>query len=105
MVQLVSAKGVLWTCQQCQADEYVIDSADPRVQCENCPVGADCNNGHFRSLVVGSQWVPDPASGQMRLVHPSSSSSDVLFWMELCGLLAHHGGVCADARRLGRPHR
>lgn len=73
MVQLRSGKRELWTCQQCQAGEYVIDSSDPAVACENCPVGALCTDGRFQSLVAGSEWVPDKASGQMRLVRAPCS--------------------------------
>ncbi len=51
-------------CMACGADQYIVDTVNPNVNCQPCPVGATCNGSSLRGLVNGSLWEVDPISGQ-----------------------------------------
>jgi hypothetical protein len=56
-----------WTCVSCLTDQYIIDSNNPRFECQLCPVGARCDGNTLVGIVHGSVWVADMNTGQYRL--------------------------------------
>ena len=43
-------------CIACLSDQYIIDSNNPRFECQICPVGAVCVGSTLQGLVEGSVW-------------------------------------------------
>jgi hypothetical protein len=54
-------------CLPCKAQQYIIDSNNPRIACQECPIGAKCNGSSLNGLVEGSTWEPDWDSGSYLL--------------------------------------
>jgi len=50
-------------CLACKTNEYIIDSNNPSLSCQTCPVGAECEQGSLRGKVEGSVWTADLTSG------------------------------------------
>ena len=44
-------------CQQCSADQYLLDSTDPSFACQPCPPLAKCNGSAFISRLAGAVWI------------------------------------------------
>ena len=51
-------------CVACSPDQYITDSDNSSILCQQCPVGALCNGSSLTGLVNGSQWVIDQNDGQ-----------------------------------------
>ena len=51
-------------CVACSPDQYITDSDNSSIICQQCPVGALCNGSSLTGLVNGSQWVIDQNDGQ-----------------------------------------
>ena len=43
-------------CQQCSSDQYLLDSTNPAITCQNCPPLATCNGSVFISSMPGAIW-------------------------------------------------
>jgi hypothetical protein len=50
-------------CSPCGQNTYILNSSDPNLNCQTCPVGAICNESYFASRVPGSLWNPDFSTG------------------------------------------
>ena len=50
-------------CIACLSDQYIIDSNNPRFECQICPVGAVCDGSTLQGLVEGSVWTKDFLTG------------------------------------------
>jgi hypothetical protein len=50
-------------CLPCKAQQYIIDSNNPLIVCQECPIGAICDGSSLRGRVSGSVWTPDNRSG------------------------------------------
>ena len=50
-------------CLPCKAQQYIIDSNNPGIVCQDCPIGASCNGSALDPLVEGSVWEADRNSG------------------------------------------
>ncbi len=50
-------------CLSCKTQQYIIDSNNPRIVCQECPIGASCNGSSLKGLVEKSVWEPDWDSG------------------------------------------
>ncbi len=50
-------------CLPCASDEYVLNTSNPDLSCEKCPVGAKCNGNSLTSLVDGAVWFGDTNTG------------------------------------------
>ena len=51
-------------CLACSAGEYILNTSNPGVTCQPCPIGAICNGDSLIGLVNDSTWQADPRSGQ-----------------------------------------
>ena len=50
-------------CLPCKQQQYILDSNNPAITCQDCPIGAVCDGSSLKGLVAGSNWVPDWSLG------------------------------------------
>eukprot|EP00961_Rhodomonas_salina_P271047 3662661-Rhodomonas_salina.2 len=41
---------VLWSCEECPANNYIVDPTVPDMVCNRCPLGATCSEGQLVPL-------------------------------------------------------
>lgn len=89
-LQLTSTGGRhLWSCNPCGPNQYIVNTSDPTIGCQNCPVGADCLNGQLFGHVPGSEW--EAIGSQYRLKSCPAGHSLV---NSLDGLFSHDVQQC-----------
>ncbi len=50
-------------CLPCKAQQYILDSNNPMISCQDCPIGAICDGSALLGRVSGSVWTPENQSG------------------------------------------